>query len=417
MVKNQQCIFVILECSQCGNCTTAHQPTSWNVRSEGTTEQAATEFFDIGDPPAEPKLPSKKQRQRARKKDADKQFKDALFAEDEYHTSLEHNSGTSSPADEHPGAADMQSTDYIQATLSGSSEADVFNIQATDNSSQSFQDTDVADAESQGTEADVFNIQATLAGSSGVDVFNIQATDNTSQSFQATDGAEAESQGTEADVFNIQATLSGSSETDVFNIQATDNSSQSFHATDVAEAESRKEADVFNIQATDSSSQSFQANDIAEAESQGTEADVFNTANVFNEATVPEGAGHALSALPVCGPCSTRLCHTLNKLEEDLDIGNEQACQRAIDSTIRDALGSLNHTCGQAFAMNMVHAFSEWPRAAFIGIATNAVISTWSTTALRKRGFSKKLAKAGTREVMRHIVTKPDGSLPSWCEE
>ena len=327
MVKNQQCIFVILECSQCGNCTTAHQPASWNVRSLGTTEQAATEFFDIGDPPAEPKLPSKKQRQRARKKDADKQFKDALFAEDEYHTSLEHNSGTSSPADEHPGAADMQSTDYIQATLSGSSEADVFNIQATDNSSQSF------------------------------------------------------------------------------------------HATDVAEAESRKEADVFNIQATDSSSQSFQANDIAEAESQGTEADVFNTANVFNEATVPEGAGHALSALPVCGPCSTRLCHTLNKLEEDLDIGNEQACQRAIDSTIRDALGSLNHTCGQAFAMNMVHAFSEWPRAAFIGIATNAVISTWSTTALRKRGFSKKLAKAGTREVMRHIVTKPDGSLPSWCEE
>jgi hypothetical protein len=259
--------------------------------------------------------------------------------------------------------------------------------------------------------------QATLSGRSGVDVFNIQATDNTSQSFQATDGAEAESQGTEADVFNIQATLSGSSETDVFNIQATDNSSQSFHATDVAEAESRKEADVFNIQATDSSSQSFQANDIAEAESQGTEADVFNTANVFNEATVPEGAGHALSALPVCGPCSTRLCHTLNKLEEDLDIGNEQACQRAIDSTIRDALGSLNHTCGQAFAMNMVHAFSEWPRAAFIGIATNAVISTWSTTALRKRGFSKKLAKAGTREVMRHIVTKPDGSLPSWCEE
>ncbi len=123
------------------------------------------------------------------------------------------------------------------------------------------------------------------------------------------------------------------------------------------------------------------------------------------------------SALSVCGPCATRLVCTLNQLEEDLDIENEKVCQLAINSTINDALRSLDHKCGQAFIMNIFHAFTACQRCALIGTATNAVISTWSITALRKRGFSKKLAKTGLRGVMLHIVTMPDGSLPSWCEE
>jgi hypothetical protein len=54
MERNPQCIFVILDCSHCGRCTTAHQPTGWAARSECTTEQTATEFFNIRDPPEDP---------------------------------------------------------------------------------------------------------------------------------------------------------------------------------------------------------------------------------------------------------------------------------------------------------------------------------------------------------------------------